>query len=392
MIKNSILNLDFKFFFIIPYFVWLLFILFYIFNSELIKAGELDGFVKYGNDSSTYLFYANQLTNFNFSNLDIAKLSYIILIAVVMFLKLNLTTVIILQFLSTIISSFCLYLMGKKMFSKWVGLICISFFLTYLPIQLRNFYLLTEMLFINFSIILTYFVFFKKEKKILILLMTIFVLFLRPQSFLILLSIALSIFVFSKSNKNYSLSLKLFALFSFSFLLLILTHIGINNYNLIDSFSKGIIWGYSFETNSLCYKECISDLTNPSIYEKNIFGLLLYVKDNFFILTKVSIYKIILYFSGWRPYYSFAHNVFILCFHIPIYFLFCVYFLRLKKFDQLEIFTLLYVLISAIFIGVTFADWSGRFIMYILPFIIIYASKSLFNLLLIFKDQLNTKK
>ena len=392
MIKNSILNLDFKFFFIIPYFVWLLFILFYMFNSELIKAGELDGFVKYGNDSSTYLFYANQLTNFNFSNLDIAKLSYIILIAVVMFLKLNLTTVIILQFLTTIISSFCLYLMGKKMFSKWVGLICISFFLTYLPIQLRNFYLLTEMLFINFSIILTYFVFFKKEKKFFILLITIFVLFLRPQSFLILLSIALSIFVFSKSNKNYSLSLKLFALFSFSFLLLILTHIGINNYNLIDSFSKGIIWGYSFETNSLCYKECISDLTNPSIYEKNIFGLLLYVKDNFFILTKVSIYKIILYFSGWRPYYSFAHNVFILCFHIPIYFLFCVYFLRLKKFDQLEIFTLLYVLISAIFIGVTFADWSGRFIMYILPFIIIYASKSLFNLLLIFKDQLNTKK
>ena len=390
--KFSKINLDFKFFFIIPYFVWLLFILFYIFNSELIKAGELDGFVKYGNDSSTYLFYANQLTNFNFSNLDIAKLSYIILIAVVMFLKLNLTTVIILQFLSTIISSFCLYLMGKKMFSKWVGLICISFFLTYLPIQLRNFYLLTEMLFINFSIILTYFVFFKKEKKFFILLITIFVLFLRPQSFLILLSIALSIFVFSKSNKNYSLSLKLFALFSFSFLLLILTHIGINNYNLIDSFSKGIIWGYSFETNSLCYKECISDLTNPSIYEKNIFGLLLYVKDNFFILTKVSIYKIILYFSGWRPYYSFAHNVFILCFHIPIYFLFCVYFLRLKKFDQLEIFTLLYVLISAIFIGVTFADWSGRFIMYILPFIIIYASKSLFNLLLIFKDQLNTKK
>jgi len=392
MIKNSILNLDFKFFFIIPYFVWLLFILFYIFNSELIKAGELDGFVKYGNDSSTYLFYANQLTNFNFSNLDIAKLSYIILIAVVMFLKLNLTTVIILQFLTTIISSFCLYLMGKKMFSKWVGLICISFFLTYLPIQLRNFYLLTEILFINFSIILTYFVFFKKEKKFFILLITIFVLFLRPQSFLILLSIALSIFVFSKSNKNYSLSLKLFALFSFSFLLLILTHIGINNYNLIDSFSKGIIWGYSFETNSLCYKECISGLTNPSIYEKNIFGLLLYVKDNFFILTKVSIYKIILYFSGWRPYYSFAHNVFILCFHIPIYFLFCVYFLRLKKFDQLEIFTLSYVLISAIFIGVTFADWSGRFIMYILPFIMIYASKSLFNLLLIFKDQLNTQK
>ena len=73
--------------------------------------------LKYGNDSSTYLTYAKQLTNFNFSNLDILKLSYIFLIAVVMFLKLNLTTVIILQFLTTIVSSFCLYLMGKKIFS-----------------------------------------------------------------------------------------------------------------------------------------------------------------------------------------------------------------------------------------------------------------------------------
>ena len=392
MKENNFFNLDFKFFFVIPYLIWLSFIVFYTFNSELIKAGELDGFIKYGNDSSTYLFYAKNLINFDFSNLDIAKLSYITLIAVVMFLKLNLTTVIILQFLTTIISSFCLYLIGKKIFSKWVGLICLSLFLTYLPIQLRNFYLLTEMLFINFSIILTYLVFFKKEKKILILLMTIFVLFLRPQSFLILLSIALSIVLFSKFNKNYNFILKLFIIFFFSFLLLIFTYIGINYYNLTDSLSKGMIWGYSFETNSLCYKECISGLTNPSIYEKNIFGLLLYVKDNFFILTKVSIYKIILYFSGWRPYYSFAHNVFILCFHIPIYFLFCVYFLRLKKFDPFEIFTLFYVLISAIFIGVTFADWSGRYIMYILPFMMLYASKSLFNLLLILKDQLNTKK
>ena len=392
MIKNSILNLDFKFFFLIPYFVWLLFIFFYIFNSELIKAGELDGFVKYGNDSSTYLFYAKQLTNFNFSNLDIAKLSYIILIAVVMFLKLNLTTVIILQFLTTIISSYCLYLMGKKMFSKWVGLICISFFLTYLPIQLRNFYLLTEILFINFSIILTYFVFFKKEKKFLISLMTIFVLFLRPQSFLILLSIALSIFVFSRFNKNYNLSLKLFVIFSFSFLLLIFTHIGINNYNLIDSFSKGIIWGYSFETRSICFKECISGLKNPSNYEKNILSLLLYIKDNFIILTKVSIYKIILFFTGWRPYYSFAHNLFVLIFHIPIYLLFCIYFLKFRKFDQFEFFTLFYVLLSSIFIGVTFADWSGRFIMFILPFIMIYASKSLFNLFLIFKYKFINKR
>jgi len=384
MKKNNFLNLDFKFFFLIPYLIWLLIIIFYTFNSELIKAGELDGFIKYGNDSSTYLTYAKQLTNFNFSNLDILKLSYIFLIAVVMFLKLNLTTVIILQFLTTIVSSFCLYLMGKKIFSKWVGLLCLSFFLTYLPIQLRNFYLLTEMLFINFSIILTYLVFFNKDKKISILLIAIFILFLRPQGFLILLSISFSIFIFSKLNKNYNFILKLLTIFTFLFFLLFFINFGINDYNFIDSLSRGMIWGFSFETNSICFEKCISGLTNPGIYEKNILGLVLYIKDNFLILTKVSIYKIILFFTGWRPYYSFAHNLFVLCFHIPIYILFCIYFLKLKKFDQLEIFTLLYVLLSAIFIGITFADWSGRYIMYILPFMMLYASKSAIDLISFF--------
>ena len=321
MIKNGILNLDFRIYFLIPYLFWFLFIFIYSFNSDLIKAGELDGFVKYGNDSSTYIFYAKQITNFDFSNLDITKLSYIFLIAVVMFLKLNLTTIIILQFLSTVVSSFCLYLMAKKISSKWVGLVCLSFFLAYLPIQLRNFYLLTEILFINLSIIFTYLVFFNREKKLLITIMGIFILFLRPQAFLILVSIAITILVFSNYKKNFSFTYKIFAALAFFFLLLFFTNIGINYYNIIDSFSKGIIWGYSFETNSICFKKCISGLTNPDTYEKNILGLLLYVKDNIFILSKVSIYKIILFFAGWRPYYSFGHNLFILFFHIPIYFL-----------------------------------------------------------------------
>ena len=65
MKENNFLNLNFKFFFVTPYLIWLSFIIFYIFNSELIKAGELDGFIKYGNDSSTYLTYAKQLTNFD---------------------------------------------------------------------------------------------------------------------------------------------------------------------------------------------------------------------------------------------------------------------------------------------------------------------------------------
>ena len=63
------------------------------------------------------------------------------------------------------------------------------FFLTYIPIQLRNFYILTEILFINLSIILTYLFFIKKNQKTMIILISLFILFLRPQGLLIILSL-----------------------------------------------------------------------------------------------------------------------------------------------------------------------------------------------------------
>ena len=363
------------------------FIVFFIFNSELIKAGALDGLVKYGNDSSYYIDSANKLVDWDFSNIDFSKLSYVLLIAIVLFLNLNLATVVILQFISTIIASYCLYLIGKKIYSRWAGLLCLGLFLSYFPIQLRNFYILTEILFINFSIILVCLVFLYKEKKILISLTIIFILFLRPQSPIILLSILYPMFLFSKFNINYNFLLKFFVIFFFLIIFLTFLNIGINDYNLIESLSRGIIWGYSFETKSICLKNCIPGLTNPDIYEKNIYGLFLYVKDNLVVLTKVSIYKIIIYFTGWRPYYSGLHNLYILFFHIPIYILFCLHFLKFKKYDRLEIFSISYILLSALFVGVTFADWSGRYVMYILPFVMIYASVSFANLLnkLLFK-------
>ena len=384
-------KLYFKILFFVPYLLWSIIILLYVFNSDLIKSGELNGLIKLGNDSSRYIFEAEKLANFNFSNLYISKLSYIVLLAIVFKLNLDLTTIIIFQFLTTIISSLCLYLIARKLFSKWVGLLSILIFLAYLPIQLRNFYLLTEILFINFSIIITYLFFFKRHLKTMILFMGLFILFLRPQGILILLSISFTTIIFLKLSKDYNFIIKLIIIFLCLVLTIFFIDNAIKEYDLISAFSKGIIWGYSFGTNAICHNNCIPGLTNSDLYEKNIFGLMQYIKDNFFILLKVSFFKIILFFTGWRPYYSYFHNFFLLCFHIPIYVMFCIYFFKSKKIVSFEIFTLFYILLSVSFISVTFVDWSGRFIMYIFPFMIIFASKSATSLFLLFIDRAKTK-
>ena len=376
----KILNKNFKYIFIFSYLIWITLIFFYVSNSSLIKAGELHGLVLYGSDSISYIKDAKRFLNLDFSDLHTSKLSYIFFITFVLSLNLGLTSIVIFQFFTTIISSFCLYLICKKLFSKWVGVTCLFLFLTYLPIQLRNFYILTEILFINLSIILVYLCFFKQSYKTSIILISLFILFLRPQGFLIILSLFFTIIIFKKFNGIYNLLLKL-GLFLISFFIIIFfINIGIKDYELINSLSRGIIWGYSFDTNSICKKECIKGFSNPELYKKNIFEFFLYLKDNFLIITKVAFFKLTLYFSGWRPYYSNLHNIYIVLIHVPIFFLFVAYFLKTKKLYSLETFIIFYIGLSVIFVSVTFVDWSGRFIMYILPFMMIFASKSMIDL------------
>ena len=385
--KYKILNDNFKYLFFIPYILWLLFIFFYIVNSHLIKAGELNGLVMYGGDSHGYIADAKRFLNFDFSELHTSKLSYIFLVTFVFFLKLNLTSIVIFQLLATIVSSFCLYLIGKKLFSKWVGLTCLFFFLTCLPIQLRNFYILTEILFINFSIILIYLCFFKQNQKLLIVLISLFILFLRPSGFLIILSLFFTIILFNKLDGIFNLVLKAVLIFVSFFLLVFFINIGIQDYELISSLSRGVIWGYSFETNSICKRNCILGLTDPNLYEKNIYEFFLYLKDNFLILIKAAFFKLILFFSGWRPYYSNLHNIYIVLFHLPIFILFCTYFFKFKKLNPLETFSIFYIGLNVLFISSTFVDWSGRFIMYILPFMMIFASKSSIDLISFFTNR-----
>ena len=390
--NNKFFIENFKYLLMLPYIVWLLIIFFYISNSELIKAGELDGLIKYGSDSYSYIRDAQSFLKLDFSNLHTSKLSYIFLITAVLFLNFSLKLIVFFQLISTIISSFFLYLICKKLFSKWVGLVCLFFFLTYVPIQLRNFYILTEILFINLSIILVYLSFFRQKNKILIFLILLFLLFLRPQSFLILLSIFITIIIFKNYKGIYNLFVKFFLVFISFFLLIFFLNIGIQDYELINALSKGVIWGYSFDTNSICKKECIQGFTDPSLYKNNILGFLIYVKDNFLILLKVSIFKILLFFSGWRPYYSNLHNIYLISFHLPIYILFCIYFFKFKKLNSFETFSISYIILSVLFISFTFVDWSGRFIMYIIPFMMIYASKSLVDLFLYYSSRLSISK
>jgi hypothetical protein len=138
--------------------------------------------------------------------------------------------------------------------------------------------------------------------------------------------------------------------------------------------NKGIIWGYSFETKQICKASCLSTELINNNYSNSLLGYIKFVSANFIEYFKIFFYKIFWMIIRARPYYSDLHNLYILFFDIILYPSFIYGFIKKPKNLFSINFINLYVLFSIIVVGLTFADWSGRFSLYCLPFVMIFSS------------------
>ena len=114
MIKNKKRKLNYNYIILFNYIIWFALIIFYFLNSEIIKAGQLNGLINYGKDSILYIDKANLIAKFQFNSIPISKFSYIFLLSIPIILNLNFSVIVIFQFFTTILSSFCLYKIGSN--------------------------------------------------------------------------------------------------------------------------------------------------------------------------------------------------------------------------------------------------------------------------------------
>lgn len=305
-----------------------------------------------------------------------SKVGYILFLVPFLYFDLPLYNVVLSQILITSISAFCLYKISEKYFCKLSGIICIALFLLYFPLQLRNFYILTEMLFIDISIILTFFiVFFKKKYLPIIIILILFLISIRPNGILFLFSVLASILFFLITNKKY-IYLFFYLIFCLSILYPIINILNENfqQLNLIRSLNKGIIWGYSFETKQICKASCLANELINNNYPNSLLGYIKFVLVNFTEYFKIFLYKIFWMIVRARPFYSDLHNLYILFFGVVMYSSLIYGFIKKPKNLFSINFINFYVLFSIITVGLTFADWSGRFSLYCLPFVMIFSS------------------
>ena len=154
---------------------YLIFIFGIFFFSEHINSANFNNGYILGGDSSRYIKGAIKLKNFEFpSGKASSYLGYIFFLSIFQYFNLSLTFVVISQIFLTILSALCIYKISQKFSSNIGGLFAVILYLFYFPIQIRNFYILTETLFICSIIFTTYFLIFFKKKYLIILMFLIF--------------------------------------------------------------------------------------------------------------------------------------------------------------------------------------------------------------------------
>ena len=353
------------------YFIWVISILTYFF---------LNG-VKFGGDTYFYLGAATEILNGEQSILAYrSAYGFILLLLPFVYFDIPLAFLVLFQLSLTALAAWCLYKISSKFFCKLSGIICAALFLFYLPLLFLNFYILTDTLFIDIVIILTcLLVYFKKFYLPMIVLLVLALITIRPNGILFLFSILICMFFLLLNFKKYLY----LSVYSLLLLILIFPIIKIlNSYivdlNLINSIStQGIIWGYSFENNAVCSKSCLSiELINKN-FENNIFGIFKFISINFIDYFKIFLLKIFWLLLRARPYYSDLHNLYILIFDVVLYSSFIYGFIKRPK-NNLSINVILFfILFSITLVGLTFADWDGRFSLYFLPLVMIFSSNGL---------------
>ncbi len=304
--------------------------------------------LKYQND-------ANLLTqHFQFNFQRIFYSSYTIIIAAILKLGLGYYGVLIFQLIINAWSNVMFFKILKRSLSQSVAFIISVLLILTVQIQMWNFHLFTESLFISGIIIFMYIVFsfnYSLKDIIKLLLLLVFISYLRP----IGISLALPAIVYfiaknddDKKQRFIIISI-LVLLVVLQFVLMLLLKDNFNEFYTVATAKLWIIGAY----------DTISDYPQFSFLPDYIRAIVL---------------RFLYYFSMLRPYYSNIHNLLEMFFY-PIYLLSFIGMYSMYKNNLSKLLFILSIIgIFTVFTVFTHVNYHGRYISPILPIFLMSAS------------------
>jgi len=338
--------------------------------------------IKVVSDSPRYLDYAANIreSGFYIEEHNIWYVSYPIFILLLSYLHPSLELIIFAQYALGGLALLCLYLAVRDFSqNEWAAGIAGLLYLLYFKNTLYPAYILTESLYSSLTCISLWCLVQWRSGKWGMLgkgfscLIFLAAIFCKPTGIALLGALMVPV-LYSYWKKIPSLLFKsglvLFALAG----MMVLLNAMFETFNVLYEYERGdLIYGmFLFEGKDFhpyLSLEPPSDLYMPDKSYSVLIQVIFFVVYNPWFWFRQFIGKLLLFFLHVRPFWSWMHNIHSLLLLLPTYF-FAVRFLKSRQMDRSSLlFSVVFIGIHALSVGIMTEDWDGRFLSPILPLI-----------------------
>jgi hypothetical protein len=337
--------------------------------------------VQMGGDSMRYVGGADRLRN---GQPLIEKmpsyLGYITIVRPFRRFESGLKGIVVLQIIIAALAGVTLFWLGKRLGSGLAGLFAATLFLLNSDLTRWHYFILTDSIYISAVVFFTASVqYFVEQPRVkaaaftILLLTTVLAASIRPNGWLLvplclwIIGYKLGVFGVARWRGLIAVTVLTFGIFA----LWPRTHTGIQAEKPSEMLRRGIvIWGYREWHLNMPADNSATNWTSD----------VRYVAKHLPSCFKLATTRVGIELLHARSYYSLKHNIKILILVLPVYLLAWIGYRKTR--ETLLSFILLAVVAGHLFIvAVTFADWDGRFLLYIFPLLGILAGVGLEKLI-----------
>jgi hypothetical protein len=329
--------------------------------------------IRLGGDSGRYLEAAALLVRGEWPRDRAASyLGYELFLAIFTGSGLGLPGVVTAQVVLSGIAAYGLYRLASRLYDARTGWLAALLYVAYPEIQVWNFYVLTDSVFVSMvvvsvSLLSTTHGAWRRGGALLVTLVASTV---RPHGVILLPAVtAYGAWTLLRTRSYVRLGALALLMAAVAPAALGILGRRLGHEHLVEQYARGtVIWEYSGLTVPGDLSPRVAATTNPFLQ------VLAFAWEHPARLGRLALLRLGFEYLHVRPYYSWRHNAFLLATLLPAYALALLGLRRQAAVPGVRVLLLSVIAFQSLAIALTFADWDGRHLLPILPFVFVFAA------------------
>jgi 4-amino-4-deoxy-L-arabinose transferase-like glycosyltransferase len=301
---------------------------------------------------------------------------YLLLIAFCQLTGIGLPGVIAIQLIMAGLAAFALYDLGRKLHGEWAGLFAAALFAANPDIARWNAYILTDSLYISLVTLAVWSVYKAFELRrywyVLAVAVLVAATLIRPNGSVLIL---VSLLYLSSHLKPRTLS---WLVISAILLAAILSALAVLRFYTLQ-YSDNPVIALRYGTTGIG-EWGVSMPPEPEPFAGEWTDLIGYVARHPIASLRLCATRVAIELVHARPFFSFKHNALLLA-TLPVIYLLALVGLKLNRNRALARLIVLTIIAHLAVVAATYADWDGRFLLYVLPLVCLLSSCALASLI-----------